>query len=211
MAKRSSRSRDRQSIANLEQHGAWRQSQNAGPRSGSQEAFSVWLSWLRRPEFLERASRWAGSWEDAEDAVQTVALRIVEKPQFREHLRMARSAKAYLAQTVRNVCRDLVEAHCRQRLLCEGEAIRRRHCAPASPLLDPLDLPEVNRLLDELASDLTSRQRQLLVLLREDPWSTAPQLAVGLGCSAENVRQMWGRIRQVARAKEELEPYAMAQ
>jgi len=153
--------------------------------AADEQAFSELIERKTQP-LLRLAGRMLGDREEARDVVQLTFLRVWEnRGRFDERW----SPNTWLYRIATNLAIDHLRS--RRGRLERSEPLRQHVLGLVegrrSVALANLQQREVARILDELAAELTERQR-LVFLLREIEGLTSPEVARIVGCRESTVR-----------------------
>ena len=156
------------------------------------------ISRKARP-LVQPVYRIVGDREDARDVVQLTFLRVWE---HRDRFDPRWSVNTWVYRIASNLAIDFVRS--KRSKLRQLEPVR-RHFSEAGEVrqrreLSRLDASEVDRILRELAADLTERQRQVF-LLRELAGLSSREVADIVGCRESTVRNHLFAARKLLRAE----------
>ncbi len=168
-------------------------------QSGCREAFDS-LYRKYRPNVLHIARKIMGNEQDAEDAVQEVFARVLDRiGQFRYEA----SFSSWLRVLAKNVCRDILRKKCRHPTesldsLCElnetGIAVKRSLISQEEELI----MKELLENLHEKIDRLKEKHRKLIILRYIDGLSYR-KIAQLLGCSESQVKSRLHQARKKLR------------
>ncbi len=165
-------------------------------RRGDEAAFDVLVRRKTRP-LLQLACRMLGDREEARDVVQVTFLRAWN---HRASFNPRWSPNTWLYRIATNLAIDQLRARrSRERAADQvrGHLVRLADAA-GRRRLGRLTAGEVQRILEELAGELSERQRAVFVL-REVEGLASPEVARILGCKSSTVRNHLFAARQVLR------------
>ena len=163
---------------------------------GDETAFDALMT-RKTPPLLQLAYRVLGDREEARDVVQVTFLRVWN---HRRRYDRRWSPNTWLYRIATNLAIDQLRARRSRQRASEPMRLHLRRVADASSRgdLGRLGGKEVRGILEELAGELSDRQRAVF-LLREVEGLASPEVARILGCKSSTVRNHLFAARRILR------------
>ena len=165
--------------------------------AGDDESAFDALMARKTPPLMQLAYRMLGDREEARDVVQVTFLRVWS---HRSRYDRRWSPNTWLYRIATNLAIDQLRARRSRQRVSEPMRLHLRRVADASHRGAPgrLGGKEVKGILEELAGELTERQRAVF-LLREVEGLGSPEVAQILGCKSSTVRNHLFAARRILR------------